>query len=234
MKVELLASAWCQSCRQAEQVWQIVAAEKSIDFAVVDATQPEGREIVSRLRIKTVPALIIDGELRGVGVTTLAQAREWTASSPARTAQQGQNVGILMSEDNRWFVASAMMYLMLGGLGLVINGALLSDGPARPVALHLVTIGFMLMLLYGLGAHMLPRFTANPIRTGFWPWLQMGLAHCGVIAYAAGFLIPQHGLIVAGGAAVWTSLWIFLWRLWPVLWPKPTKQDGIVLRVHEA
>ncbi len=231
MKVELLVSAWCNSCRQAEQVWQQVAGEKMFSYAVLDATQPEGRELISRLRIKTVPACVIDGELRGLGVQSLAQAREWVALAPSRTVKQPQNAGILMSNDNRWFVVSAMFYLLLGGLGLVINGALLSDGPARPVALHLVTIGFMLMLAYGLGAHMLPRFTANPIRSGIWPWLQMGLAHVGVIAYASGFLSAQHGLIVAGGLAVWASLWIFAWRLWPVLWPKPVKQDGLTLRV---
>lgn len=232
MKIELLVSAWCNSCRQAEQVWQQVGAEKQIDYAVVDATQPEGRELISRLRIKTVPALVIDGELRGLGVPTIAQAREWVSKAPARIASQGQNAGILMSNDNRWFVVLAVIYLMLAGLGLAIQGSLLSDSATRPVALHFMTIGFLLMLVYGLGTHMLPRFTAQPIRTGYWPWLQMALINLGLWGYVCGFWFAQHDLIVLGGALVWLSLWLFAWRLWPVLWPKPVKQDGIILRVH--
>ena len=232
MKVELLVSAWCQSCRQAEQVWQQVVTEKQVDYAVVDATQPEGRELISRLRIKTVPALVIDGELRGLGIPTIAQAREWVSQAPARMASQGQNAGILMSEDNRWFAVLAVIYLTLAGLGLVIQGSLLSDGPTRPVALHLMTIGFLLMLVYGLGAHMLPRFTVQPIRMGYWPWLQMALVNLGLWGYVAGFMLAIHALIIVGGTLVWLSLCIFAWRLWPVLWPKPVKQDGIILRVH--
>ena len=213
MKVELLVSEWCNACKQAEQVWRQVAMEKQIDFAVLDMAQQEGRAFVSRLRLKTVPALVIDGELRGVGVQTLAQAREWTAGAPVRVQQQVQHVGMLLSLDNRLFIMASVVYLLMGGLGLAIQGTLLSDGPTRPVALHLVTVGFMLMLAYGLGAHMLPRFTNHPIRNGVWPWWQMGLVHGGLLAYVVGFLFARHALIMAGGVAIWASLWLFVWRI---------------------
>ena len=234
MKVELLVSAWCASCHQAEQVWQQVARERNIDFAVIDMAQPEGRALVSRLRLKTIPAVVVDDALRGLGVPTLAQAREWVASAPAKQQSNLHNAGMSLSLDNRLFIIAAVVYLMLGGMGLVVNGTLLSDGPARPVALHLVTVGFMLMFVYGLGAHMLPRFTANPIRMGAWPWLQMGLAHAGLIAYVTGFLAGWQALIVAGGAMIWLSIWLFAWRIWSVLWPRPDKSDGIVIRVHQG
>ncbi|MDR3391624.1 MAG: thioredoxin family protein [Sulfuriferula sp.] len=232
MKVELLVSEWCASCHQEEKVWQQIAKEKDINFAVVDMAQPEGRALVSRLRLKTIPALVIDDELKGLGVHTLAEAREWVAAAPVKRQTEMQNAGIALSLDNRLFIVAAMVYLTLGGIGLLVNGALLSDGPTRPVALHLVTVGFMLMLVYGLGAHMLPRFTANPIRMGIWPWLQMGLAHAGMIAYATGFLAGWYVVIVAGGLLIWSSLWVFSWRIWPVLWPRPVKTDGMVIRIH--
>ena len=232
MKVELLVSEWCASCHQEEKIWQLVAKEKDINFSVVDMAQPEGRALVSRLRLKTIPAVVIDDELKGLGVHTLAQAREWVVSAPAKMQTDLQNAGIALSLDNRWFIAAAMFYLLLGGVGLIVNGALLSDGPTRPVALHLVTVGFMLMLVYGLGAHMLPRFTANPIRIGLWPWLQMGLAHAGMIAYATGFLAGWYGVIVAGGVLIWTSLCVFIFRIWPVLWPRAVRSDSVVIRIH--
>jgi len=220
MKVELLVSAWCNSCRQAEQVWQQVSTEKQFDYAVLDATQPEGRALISRLRLKTVPALVIDGELRGLGVPTIAEAREWVSQAPARRTDQKQNTGLLLSNDNRWFAVLAVIYLLFAGLGLALQGSLLSDSTTRPVALHFMTIGFFLMLVYGLGAHMLPRFTGQPIRVGHWPWLQMALANLGLWGYVSGFWFAQPTLIVFGGTLVWLSLGLFTWRIWPVLWPK--------------
>ena len=90
------------------------------------------------------------------------------------------------------------------------------------------------MLFYGLGAHMLPRFTANPIRMGRWPWLQMGLAHAGMVAYATGFLMAWYGVIIVGGVLIWLSLCLFIWRIWPVLWPHAAAAAGerAVIRIH--
>ena len=231
MKVELLVSEWCASCHQSEKIWREVAEEKDIEFAVLDMAQPEGRALVSRLRLKTIPALVIDGELKGIGVQTFAEARAWVAAAPAKQKTDMQHAGLSLSLDNRLFMLGAMVYLMLGGLGLVINGALLSDGPARPVALHLVTVGFMLMLVYGLGAHMLPRFTGNPILMGVWPWIQMGLVHAGLLAYSAGFLVGVYLVVIAGGALIWLSLLVFTVRIWPVLWPKP-RNNGMIIPLH--
>lgn len=231
MKVELLVSEWCASCHQSEKIWREVAEEKDIEFAVLDMAQPEGRALVSRLRLKTIPALVIDGELKGIGVQTFAEARAWVAAAPAKQKTDMQHAGLSLSLDNRLFMLGAMIYLMLGGLGLVINGALLSDGPARPVALHLVTVGFMLMLVYGLGAHMLPRFTGNPILMGVWPWIQMGLVHAGLLAYSAGFLVGVYLVVIAGGALIWLSLLVFTVRIWPVLWPKP-RNNGMIIPLH--
>lgn len=129
-------------------------------------------------------------------------------------------MGIAFSRDNRSFIIAAQGYLMLAGIGLLINGSLLGDGASRPAFLHLFTLGFMLFMIYGLGSHMLPRFTGNPIRQGAWPWLQMGLAHAGVAGYVAGYLAGWHGLVIVGAALAWLSLVVFTFRAWPVLWPK--------------
>lgn len=122
------------------------------------------------------------------------------------------------SSDNRWFIRAALVYLMAAGIGLVFNGSLLSDDASRPAAMHLFTLGFMMFLIYGLGAHMLPRFTGRPIADGIWPWLQMGLAHAGVLGYGAGFLTDTRGLALAGAACAWAALWIFALRAWRVMW----------------
>ncbi len=218
MRVELLVSEWCQSCHQAEKVWRQVAEEKAIDFAVVDMGQPEGKELVSRLRLKTIPALVIDGDLKGIGVQTLGEARQWVAGAADKGKTAVQHAGLSLSLDNRVFVISAMVYLLLAGLSLLVQGALLGDGVLRLPFLHLFTIGFMLMLTYGVGAHMLPRFMGQPIRGGAWSWTQLGLAHGGLLLLVTGFVLSPH-IGVVGGALVWLSLLLFIVRLWPVLWP---------------
>jgi len=82
MRVELLVSDWCPTCPAAEAVWRQVASERRIDFAVLDVAKPEGREIVARLHLRTVPSTVIDGVLRGVGVQSLEEARALVAAAP--------------------------------------------------------------------------------------------------------------------------------------------------------
>jgi len=86
MRVELLVSHWCPTCPAAEAIWRQVAAERAIEFAVVDVTKPEGREIVSKLNLRTIPSSVIDGVLQSVGVPSLDAARALVAAAPARVA----------------------------------------------------------------------------------------------------------------------------------------------------
>ncbi|MDA8095840.1 MAG: thioredoxin family protein [Betaproteobacteria bacterium] len=218
MNVALLVSQECPACREAEAAWRHVAEECRFAFAVIDVAQPEGRALANRLGLEGVPALLVDGALAGTGVHTLSIARAWAAQAGSRAEGQAAAFAQSFSPDNRFFVLASMVYLMIAGLGLAINGTLLTDGPARPVALHLMTVGFMIFLIYGLGAHMLPRFTGNPIRQGVWPWLQMGFAHAGLMGYVGGFLFQVHRLAVAGGCLIWLSLFVFTVRVLPVLW----------------
>lgn len=220
MKIELLVSGDCPFCRQAEKVWREAATAHQCEFAVRDIAQPEGAQIAQRLKLQTVPAIVIDSVLRAVGVQSPEQAA--ALLQPERIAAHSlmERMGFAFSPDNRAFVMNAQIYLMLAGLGLLLNGSLLSDDAARPAFLHLFTLGFMLFMIYGLAAHMLPRFTGNPIREGVWPWLQMGLAHVGVAGYAIGYLTGWHDLVLAGAVMAWLSLALFTWRIWPVLWPQ--------------
>ena len=75
MKIQLLVSKWCPTCPQAEQVWSEVARSASVDYEVLDVSERAGRELISQLRIKTVPAVVIDGQLKAVGVQPLAEAQ---------------------------------------------------------------------------------------------------------------------------------------------------------------
>ena len=74
MKVQLLVSTDSPLCQRAEQVWREVAAERDIDFSVLDLAQQQGSELAQALNLKTVPALVVDGVLIAIGVLSLEQA----------------------------------------------------------------------------------------------------------------------------------------------------------------
>jgi glutaredoxin len=79
MKLQLLVSQWCPTCPAAEKVWSQAAARAGLTLEVLDVGKPEGRRVVSDLGIRTVPAVVIDGKLRSLGVCTLTEATEMLA-----------------------------------------------------------------------------------------------------------------------------------------------------------
>lgn len=219
MKVQLLVSEWCVPCRDAERVWQEVARSKAIAFEVLDLAQPEGRGIVARLGIRTVPSTVIDGALANLGVPSLAEAAALVAAAPDREASAGDShyVGLTLEATSAWAVASSAFYLALAGAALLFGGGIVGEGTWRPAAIHAFGLGFAVFMVFGLGEHMLPRFTGAPIRGGWLAWTQLVLAHVGVIAMMAGFGLGLRALALSGGAAAWLAFAIFTARLAPVL-----------------
>lgn len=75
MKIELLITEGCPFCREAEQVWRIAAAERQAELILLDVRQQDGLALTHRLMLNAVPAVLIDGILKGIGVQALDEAR---------------------------------------------------------------------------------------------------------------------------------------------------------------
>lgn len=75
MKVQLLVSSWSPSCQRAREVWRELADEEQFTLDVMDVAQKEGGALMSRLKLTTIPALLIDGKLIAIGVQSKAEAR---------------------------------------------------------------------------------------------------------------------------------------------------------------
>ena len=218
MKVQLLVSEWCVPCRDAEAVWQRIAERKDIAFEVLDVGQPEGREIVSRLGVRTVPSTVIDGTLKHLGVPTPQEASALTAQAAERAAAPAAHyVGLSLEPTSAWAIVSSALYLAAAGAALAFGGGIAGDGAWRAPALHAYGLGFVVLLVFGLGEHLLPRFTGAPIRGGAAAWAQLALAHAGTVLLAAGFAVPVRLLALAGGVLAWLAFALFAARLAPVL-----------------
>ena len=218
MRVQLLVSEWCMPCRDAEEVWRRIVRRKDIAFEVLDVGQPEGREVVARLGVRTVPSTVIDGKLRHLGVPTPQEAAALTADAPAREAASAEHyVGLTLEATSAWAIFFSALYLAAAGAALLFGGGIAGDAPWRAAATHVYGLGFAVFLIFGLGEHLLPRFTGAPIRGGAIAWLQQALAHAGVIFLAGGLFLAARPLALAGGFLAWTAFALFAWRLAPVL-----------------
>jgi thioredoxin-like negative regulator of GroEL len=61
-------------CREAERVWQTVAAQTSCALTVIDVNSTEGHDLAERLRVTVVPAIAADGRLLAIGVQSPEEA----------------------------------------------------------------------------------------------------------------------------------------------------------------
>lgn len=219
MKVQLLVSEWCAPCRGAEEIWRAVAQKKAIAFEVVDAGQPEGREIIAKLRVRTVPSTVIDGALAHLGVPALDEAMRLVAAAPDRAVgpTQSHYVGLTLEATSAWQLASAAVYLALAGAALAFGGGIDGDAGWRGAALHAYGLGFVVFFVFGLGEHLLPRFTGAPIRGGTIAWTQFALAHAGTWLLVGGLAVASRPWAFAGGLLAWLAFAAFAVRVVGVL-----------------
>jgi cbb3-type cytochrome oxidase subunit 1 len=112
---------------------------------------------------------------------------------------------------NRWFIAAALVYALAGGLvGLFW---LAFPGTLSPFALrahgHLMLVGFVGMMIFGVGLHVLPRFTGRTLFSERLADAQFVLANAGLLAMVGGWLATFAASVRAGGLLLWASFLLF-------------------------
>ncbi|HKL77496.1 MAG TPA: thioredoxin family protein [Gammaproteobacteria bacterium] len=226
MKVTLLVSEWCSVCPAAERTWRQVAAEKDFELAVLDVGQPEGRRFIAERQIKSVPATLVDGELKKVGPPSAAEARALVAAAPERpggAAASQEAASLTMRRGPRHLVRAAVVYLVLAGLLLLVSGDLWGRSVAWLSAeaamglFHLFTFGFVAFLIFGVAEHMLPRFTGHPVRTGWLQGAQIGLLQGGIGLFVVGRVLEVVPVAGTGAGLMWLGMVAATARLLPLV-----------------
>ena len=112
---------------------------------------------------------------------------------------------------NRWFVAAALVYALLGGLLGLAWLAFPGDLPALALRAHahLMLVGFVAMMIFGVGLHVLPRFTGRTLYSERLADVQFACANLGLLAMVAGWLAGRHIVAETGGALLWAGFLLF-------------------------
>ncbi|MBI5562893.1 MAG: hypothetical protein HY894_08620 [Deltaproteobacteria bacterium] len=99
-----------------------------------------------------------------------------------------------MSNITVWFIRCAMIYFLLA----VLLGIMMSlTGPVFPymqIHVHFNLLGWMSMMVFGVGYHILPRFSGKPLWNEPLSYWQLWLANAGLIGMAIGWWVSSRGM----------------------------------------
>lgn len=111
-----------------------------------------------------------------------------------------------------WFVAGITL-----GLAMAIHPAWVVYRPAHA---HMNLVGFVVMMIFGVGYQILPRFFGHPIHSRALAVAHIWLANVGLAGMVAGFfLAPNIGEksipVTAGGGVLWAiGAYGFAYNMW--------------------
>ena len=98
-----------------------------------------------------------------------------------------------MSRITILFIKSSLIYFALAALvGLDMTFMPGHLGSMMPIHAHLMLLGWMTMMVYGVAYHILPRFSASPLYSEKIADVQFYLSHIGLIGMAVGFGIRNY------------------------------------------
>jgi len=125
------------------------------------------------------------------------------------------------------FIVASIAYLVVAsvlGLCMLWNESLLS---LKFVHSHLMLLGWVSMMIYGVGYHVLPRFSGRPLRYPKIGEIQFWAANIGLLGmllfYALGVYNPSdplRTLTAAFGALEVFSIVLFFYNMLATLLPK--------------
>ncbi len=125
------------------------------------------------------------------------------------------------------FIIASIIYL---GIAAVLGVFMLADRELlslKFVHSHLMLLGWVSMMIYGVGYHVLPRFSGRPLRYPKLGEIQFWTANGGLIGmllfYALGVFDPlpaYRTLSILFGAAEVFSIFLFFYNMLATLVPK--------------
>lgn len=101
------------------------------------------------------------------------------------------------------FIQASLFWLAAG----VTLGVAMAIHPTwtvyRPIHMHMTLLGFVTMMIYGVGYHVLPRFVGKRLRTRLLPAIHVWVSNIGLALMSVGF-----GLRISGKVSQPTATWV--------------------------
>ena len=128
------------------------------------------------------------------------------------------------------FVKASLAYL---GIGVLMGIEMLIWPDVRfthaRVHVHLLLLGFMAMMIYGVGYHILPRFMGRPVYSHRLGNLQVWIANITLIGLSLSWILEAsqggfwHTLAILFGVGQAVAIFLFIINLWKSMIPVPEK-----------
>jgi cytochrome c oxidase cbb3-type subunit 1 len=128
-----------------------------------------------------------------------------------------------MSPTTIRFLKVGMAFFILGTLlgtllALPFTRDLLYKVPGaqwRLAHTHLNLAGFVIMIIFGIAYHILPRFAGKPLRSESWAVAHFWIASLSTAGMVAGFIVPAAALLLwAGSVAQFFGIVLGVVNLW--------------------
>lgn len=120
-----------------------------------------------------------------------------------------------MLKRNRWFITLALVYALAAGLvgvGRLVDPGWLAGNVPR-VHGHLMLLGFVAMMIYGIGLHVLPRFAGRPLFSERLADVQFVLANLGLWGMVYGWLSGTSPVLATGAGLSWLAMALFAFNI---------------------
>lgn len=139
------------------------------------------------------------------------------------------------------FIKASLIWLTLG----VTLGVAMAAHPAwtiyRPAHLHMLVLGFVTMMIYGVAYHVIPRFAGASLYSSRAPGWHWGISNIGLAFMIAGFVLRAANaafgtvILASGGVLSAVGAYTFAYVLWRTMdAPKATASIVMPLRRPSA
>jgi cytochrome c oxidase cbb3-type subunit 1 len=131
-----------------------------------------------------------------------------------------------MDKYAKTFVKSSLIYLGIGaiiGVWMVLYPDI--QFTLSRVHVHILLLGFMAMMIYGVGYHILPRFMGRPVYSHRLGNIQVWLANIALIGLSVSWIIEAsqggvwHLWAILFGIGQGVSIFLFIINLWMSMIP---------------
>ena len=122
-----------------------------------------------------------------------------------------------------WFIKAFIRSSLIWFAAGIILGVCIAIEPKwivyRPAHAHMNVVGFLTMLVFGVGYQLLPRLFGHPLHSRRLGIGHLFLANAGLLGIVAGFLAQPHyvgarWLTASGGTIFAMGALFWVWNLW--------------------